>query len=558
MVRPQVQTVTNTGHVSGTLGVQEGTYRVLCPCRLVLVRRNVDMPGYFVSFRLDPLSDANADVDGFHVVGQWLGLFHRIEHIKHVIEATLRKHRSNGDKGGDACGVRILEQLQTLCRSGCMRLIETRMHIIQSRQADSEHKTVSKTPEQVKVLTRKGAAGEYPYIQVRVLQYSLQGTAHIAARYDSLRSRHALDMTLERLFLLHAPENVLLVTSTFHSGISRREAKLRFDKLLRKLRDHVDEYLWVFERGHGGHVHFHLLLVVKFDTRKGVDLDAYAGLASDALSAKRKLVNKPTRELWTMVDVWTRKFGIGRTEVAPLYKDPRAICLYLAKSVRHNWSNREVAGGPGGRGDKGACWWSSSRGLKAVYGKFSFFKSKFREGVKLYAELHGLPDLDSVKRHLGPRWGWAIHTFMESIRPAGMRKPGVPFAAYMPGGATVGAPDAWNLPRGTGIVHDLPSVKTRMNTTHAASVIASRLGALVSTDEGRRRRGGRSMSPHRSKARGVRRGRVSGVENMRAHRATHQRPPRPQDHPGAGNRARVVMCYSGDRSVPMYQASSTC
>lgn len=261
---------------------------------------------------------------------------------------------------------------------------------------------------------------------------------------DARRSRHKLDLTLSRLFMVNAAENVMFITSTFRQGISRADAKHRFDKLLRKLRKHGSDYLWVFERGHAGHVHFHLLLVVPFNTREGVDLDAYSCLANDAMSAKRKLVNKPTRELWTLVDRWCREFGIGRTEVAPLYKDSMAVSIYFLKSVEHNWHNRKVEGGLKNRGDKGACWWSCSRGISAVFGKFSYVKSPFRESAKLYAERHGLADIDELKQELGPRWGWTVRQYEESICPREYRNWKLPLSSYFSGGATLGAPTTWN------------------------------------------------------------------------------------------------------------------
>jgi len=250
-------------------------------------------------------------------------------------------------------------------------------------------------------------------------------------------------MTLERLFKLHAAENVLLITCTFRSGVSRADAMHRFGKLLRKLRQHGEEYLWVFERGHGGHVHFHLLLVVKFNTQEGVDLDAFSRLSNDALASKRKLVNKPTRELWTKIDIWVKQFQIGRTEVAPLYKEPVAICNYLRKSIIHNWSNRKVAGGSKDRGDKGVCWWSCSRGIKAVFGNFSFITSPFRETAQLYAEQHGLVDLEALKEKLGPRWGFHILQYEELICPRKYRNWKLPLSFYLTGGATTDAPP-WN------------------------------------------------------------------------------------------------------------------
>lgn len=252
---------------------------------------------------------------------------------------------------------------------------------------------------------------------------------------DSHRSRHKLELTLERLFMLHATGNVVLITSTFRLGVSRREAMLRFEKLLRKLKKEGSEHIWVYERGHAGHVHFHLLLVVPFDAREGVDLETYSLLANDAMSAKRKLVNKPTRELWIKVNSWCRQFGIGRTEVAPIYRNSQAISRYLLKSVKHNWCNRKVAGDSKDDVDKGSRWWSCSRGVKAVHGRFSFVQSRFREAAELYAEHHGLKDLDELKEKLGPRWAYRVLQFGETICPSIHRKWGVPLSAYLGGGA---------------------------------------------------------------------------------------------------------------------------
>ena len=52
------------------------------------------------------------------------------------------------------------------------------------------------------------------------------------------------------------------------------------------------------------------------------------------------------------------------------------------------------------RGDKGSRWWSCSRGLKAVYGEFSFVHSRFREAVKEYAKEWDCKDLDELKESI--------------------------------------------------------------------------------------------------------------------------------------------------------------
>lgn len=196
------------------------------------------------------------------------------------------------------------------------------------------------------------------------------------------RSRHALELTLSRLFKLHAAVNVLLITATFPVQITRADAMHRFEKLLRKLRKVSTDYLWVFERGSKGHVHFHLLLPVPFNVQEGVDLERFASIASDDLVAKRKLLNKPTRDLEKQIRGWCENFGIGRTEVAPLYRPPEGISKYLLKSALENRIYRKVDGGSKGSGDKGARWWSCSRDLKAVHGRFSFANSTFRKAVK--------------------------------------------------------------------------------------------------------------------------------------------------------------------------------
>ncbi|MBN8457857.1 MAG: hypothetical protein J0M04_08465 [Verrucomicrobia bacterium] len=247
------------------------------------------------------------------------------------------------------------------------------------------------------------------------MNISTESTSHIydldpgaQSSRDSFRSLRKLELTLERLFLLHGINRILFITCTFPGGMKRKDAKDRFDRLLRKLRSRYGDYLWVYERGHGGHVHFHLLLVVDFDTREGVDLAAYSRLANDAMNAKRKLVNKATRNLWTMVDEACREFGIGRTEVAPIYSCGEAVTRYLVKSVKHNWHNRKMPDNKDKKGDKGACWWSCSRSLKAVYGRFSFHPSRFRLRTGEYAREQSYPDIDALKDVCGPRWAWEV------------------------------------------------------------------------------------------------------------------------------------------------------
>lgn len=225
---------------------------------------------------------------------------------------------------------------------------------------------------------------------------------------DHYRSRNKLQHTLERLFVVSDINRILLVTCTFPKGTERKEAMVRFRKLLRALSTESRGYLWVFERSLGGHVHFHLLLLVDFDTRDGVDLEKYSRLANDALSAKRKLVNGSTRKLWTTIDRLCRDFQIGRTEVAPIYTNAEAIKWYLLKSVAHNWHYRQLRGVTSGCGDRGACWWSCSRNLKAVYGRFSRCRSRFREEVAIFAEARGISDIDSLKEKYGPRWAWCV------------------------------------------------------------------------------------------------------------------------------------------------------
>lgn len=261
---------------------------------------------------------------------------------------------------------------------------------------------------------------------------------------DALRSMHRLDLTLERLFKLHPARNILLITSTFQSEVIRGDAMHRYEKLLRKLRTIGPEYLWVYERGHAGHVHFHLLLVVPFDVQENVDLERYSQISRAALAAKRKLVNRATKELWEKVDAWCVSFGIGRTEVAPLYSPPAAIQRYLLKSVKHNWTNRRVGGvGPEDL-DKGTRWWSCSRGIKAVFGQFSMVYSPFREAVRNYAVLNGYSDLDELRNKEGRHWAYKVIR-ESSFSPSPLeRRWGIFRLRIMwGGGATLGAPPAW-------------------------------------------------------------------------------------------------------------------
>jgi hypothetical protein len=237
-----------------------------------------------------------------------------------------------------------------------------------------------------------------------------QDTSHASFN----RSRERLRLTLSRLFMIRSAQNVLFITATFPVQLTRDDAMHRFEKLLRKLRGVSRDYLWVFERGLSGHVHFHLLLPVPFNVQEGVDLERFSEIPRANCGQKRKLLNKPTRDLEKSIQESCKQFGIGRTEVAPLYKDPRAITSYLLKSVTHNRHYRKVDGGLHDRGDKGAKWWSCSQSLKAVHGAFSSARSPFREAAKELAVENACKDLDELKELKGRHWGFHVKLRMEA------------------------------------------------------------------------------------------------------------------------------------------------
>ena len=237
-----------------------------------------------------------------------------------------------------------------------------------------------------------------------------QDTSHASFN----RSRERLRLTLSRLFMIRSAQNVLLITPTFPVQLTRDDAMHRFEKLLRKLRKVSPDYLWVFERGKYGHVHFHLLLPVSFNVQEGVDLERFSEIPRANVSQKRKLLNKPTRDLEKSIRGWCKQFGIGRTEVAPLYKPSLAMTRYLLKSVTHNRHYRKVDGGLHDRGDKGTKWWSCSRSLKVFYGAYSSAGTPFREAAKELAVEYACKDLDELKELKGPHWGFHVKLRMEA------------------------------------------------------------------------------------------------------------------------------------------------
>lgn len=207
-------------------------------------------------------------------------------------------------------------------------------------------------------------------------------------------------------------ERIGFLTLTFADDVhSPKEAQRRWNNLRTGvLGDRYSGYIRVLERQWSGRIHYHLLIVLPFDVRSGVDFDAFS--MGDYRSASPAL-----REEWRFWRDTASKYGFGRTELLPIRSTAEGIGRYVGKYIGKHISQRQPE-------DKGVRLVEYSRGARMASTRFGWVTPgavAWRRKVRLFAsimgeQMHAPPvPFRSFTAVFGPRWAYHFRDFILAL-----------------------------------------------------------------------------------------------------------------------------------------------
>lgn len=234
----------------------------------------------------------------------------------------------------------------------------------------------------------------------------IDGTPYVesplSARFK--KSQCLLRHTIENLFERHRLQCVLIIALTFASEIrSTKEAQRRLNSLLNPVRRRYPlGYLWVLQPQISGRIHFHLLVPTSSNLWEGSCIAIWESEVKHSFEDK---VSAMGPALLAEHQWWQEKaasHGFGRTEVAPVYSNGKAVACYLSKQDwRHgHWPFEEK---------KAFQFWRCSRNLSCGNLNFSWLTpngTKLRKAKEAWAREEGCANEDELKKKFGKHWGF--------------------------------------------------------------------------------------------------------------------------------------------------------
>lgn len=222
-----------------------------------------------------------------------------------------------------------------------------------------------------------------------------------------------LSESVSLLAAKHGIENLGFLTLTFAEHIlDPKEAQRRLNSLLTGvIKSRYREYLGVFERQKSGRIHYHLLVVMPFDIRAGVDFDELAKGVYQSASSQ-------LRSEWAFWRKTAKGYGFGRTELLPVKSTIEAMAKYVGKYISKHIESRTEE-------DKGVRLVRYSNGARVGTTRFMFHtdgSSEWRRKVGIFAGIvqahhpdETIKDVTDLSRLLGPRWAYRNGDYIQSL-----------------------------------------------------------------------------------------------------------------------------------------------
>lgn len=226
------------------------------------------------------------------------------------------------------------------------------------------------------------------------------------------KTAYNLKQSVALLASRYGIEHLGFLTLTFREHITcPKEAQRRLNSLLTHvIRERYEDYICVLERQKSGRIHYHLIVVTRFDLRKGVNFEEMA-------NGVYKSAGSSLRREWAFWRNTAPKYGFGRTELLPIRSNESAISKYVGKYISKHIEARKEE-------DKGVRLVRYSQGAKSGTTRFSFYSPgsiEWRRKVKAFAELVSrtkgvqINELSDLSRHLNKRWAYHHRDFILAI-----------------------------------------------------------------------------------------------------------------------------------------------
>lgn len=221
----------------------------------------------------------------------------------------------------------------------------------------------------------------------------------ILAPYQK-RQAHTLFSNVERL-INQAPSvgHVGFFTLTTKDNVTdKAEFSRRWHSMLSNYwsqSPHFGHWLGTYEQQKRGAWHLHVLVVLPYDIRTGVDFDEFA-------KGRYKSASPYLRSVWRDLRGACIRYNFGRHELLPIKSNAEGMARYVGKYISKHIGQREEAA-------KGKRLISSSQGWLKNSSNFAWNtegSKEWRRKVALFAGALGIQGPAGLYFKLGPNWAW--------------------------------------------------------------------------------------------------------------------------------------------------------
>ena len=221
------------------------------------------------------------------------------------------------------------------------------------------------------------------------------------------RTAFALQVNVQAFVERHGIERVGFLTLTFAEHIlDARVAQKRMHSLVSNvLKPRYQEAIRVIERQKSGRIHYHLLVALDDDIRTGVDFEAMFPEKGSGVTADYRSAPAALRREWVFWRATARRYGFGRTELAPVRSSSQAIGRYVGKYIAKHLEHREerdkrlrLVSYLGTRVASTRFAWASGGAAQWRQKLAAFVAMLFESGAI------GSPTMEAMRLRFGPRW----------------------------------------------------------------------------------------------------------------------------------------------------------